>query len=63
MTFQTNNPEVAKLELAIKLCEQVETINNKNVLLKPEKEEQALERAKLITRVYNELPGTSPSRD
>ncbi len=59
--FQTNDINVAKLELAYELCKTVTTIENR-AIPPLTKDEGIIERAKLIRKVISELtkpPGQS----
>jgi len=55
MDIQTNDFEVAKLQLAWMLCQQVESIENKGITA-IRTDMAALKRAKLVAKIFSELP-------
>lgn len=55
MGFQTNDFQVATLELAEKLSEKVTVIGSKAAHTPPESDEAAIERAKLIRLIFQTL--------
>ena len=56
MSFQTNDFNVAKLELAKELAQSVETIKNTHVPKAPSDDKKVIDRAELITAIFNKLP-------
>lgn len=55
MEFHTNDFSVAKLQLAYEMSKNVNIIENVHIPFETNKDELIIKRAKLITKIYNEL--------
>ena len=62
MSFNTNDVNVAKLELAWELSKKVTNIEGSHVPVDSDKDELIIKRAKLITKIFNELVPPSRSK-